>query len=115
MRGSIGRYLLLVASVITLSACARQQQEPYPAENIVYLETGSMLPVPFSHKAHLAQGGACQDCHPLIFEMRKGMADATKRLNMKTIYEGDYCGVCHNSKKAFGLEKCNGCHVGGSM
>ena len=115
MQGYIAGVLALAAFLAVLPGCVRQQQEPYPSENIMYRETGSMLPVPFSHKAHLAKGAGCQDCHPGIFEMRKGMADATKQLNMKTIYEGDYCGVCHNSKKAFGLEKCNGCHMGGSV
>ncbi|MDH4101209.1 MAG: hypothetical protein OEV28_11640 [Nitrospirota bacterium] len=107
--------LLSAVSLAMLAACSQPRQEPYPVENIVYTETGSMMPVPFSHRSHLAKGAACQDCHPVIFEMRQGMADATKRLNMKTIYEGDYCGVCHNGKKAFGLEKCSGCHLGGHM
>lgn len=103
--------LLLMAG----AACSKKQPPLYPKEDLFYLETGSMLPVAFSHERHLSRGFTCDSCHPAIFETRKGMADATKRLNMKSIYDGEYCGACHDSKKAFGLEKCSGCHVGSHM
>lgn len=111
MAGCMLVMLLLMAG----ASCSKKQPSPYPREDFLYSETGSMLPVVFSHARHLSRGLTCDSCHPAIFETRRGMADATKRLNMKSIYGGEYCGVCHNGKKAFGLEKCSGCHVGSHM
>lgn len=104
----------LVIAVMVVS-CTKSEQPLYPARDFVYSETGSMLPVIYSHEKHIALGLTCDDCHPAIFEMRLGMADATKKFNMKSIYEGKYCGACHDSEKAFGLEKCSGCHIGSHM
>lgn len=106
-------YLALL--IFAVVSCAKEKAPAYPQTDFIYQETGSMLPVSFSHVKHVGRGFACDACHPAVFAMQRGMADAKKELNMKSIYEGRYCGVCHDTKKAFGLEKCSGCHVGSSM
>ena len=59
----------------------------------------------FSHKAH-TQWLGCPNCHPGIFQMKKGGDPIT----MATIYAGKYCGVCHG-KVAFGVPTgCARCH-----
>jgi c(7)-type cytochrome triheme protein len=32
---------------------------------------------------------------------------------MDKINSGKYCGGCHNGKRAFSAQDCNGCHVSG--
>lgn len=62
----------------------------------------------FDGKAH-AQGAKCPDCHPKVFQMKKG-ADKFK---MADINAGKACGVCHDGKKAFKANdpaNCSKCH-----
>ncbi len=66
-----------------------------------------MSDVIFSHKKHAVWNG-CEVCHPDIFpSVRKGETKFT----MLDIYDGEYCGVCHN-KVAFPLIDCQRCHTG---
>ncbi len=49
----------------------------------------------------------CSHCHPSIFQMKFG-AD---KMAMKDIFQGKYCGVCHNGHEAFSATgNCNKCH-----
>jgi len=64
-----------------------------------------MTDVIFSHKKHAVWNG-CEVCHPEIFPMGdKGSV----QFNMLQIYDGEYCGVCHD-KVAFPLRDCERCH-----
>ncbi len=63
----------------------------------------------FDGPAHKAKGLACKDCHPAIFQMKKG-GDA---ITMKDINDGKFCGTCHNGTKAFSAKdaaNCSKCH-----
>ena len=59
----------------------------------------------FSHKKHTVWNG-CELCHPEIFV---GVKKGTTRYSMVGIFEGKYCGVCHNTV-AFPLTECQRCH-----
>ncbi|HXY62594.1 MAG TPA: c(7)-type cytochrome triheme domain-containing protein [Nitrospirota bacterium] len=63
--------------------------------------------VVFDGTAHAKAGLKCADCHPAVFQMKKG-ADAIK---MADINGGKFCGVCHNGTKAFGGKECAKCHM----
>lgn len=63
------------------------------------------LPSKFNHEAHAKMFG-CKDCHPNIFLMSAGAA----RITMQDIYNGAYCGACHDGKKAFASSECAKCH-----
>jgi len=78
-----------------------------PQEDFSIQSKGSwMSDVIFSHKKHAVWNG-CEVCHPDIFPtVEKG---ATK-YSMLEIYDGQYCGVCHN-KVAFPLLDCQRCHT----
>jgi len=65
-----------------------------------------MSDVIFSHKKHAIWNG-CEVCHPEIFP---AMEKSSARFSMLDIYEGQYCGVCHD-KVAFPLRECQRCHV----
>jgi c(7)-type cytochrome triheme protein len=60
----------------------------------------------FSHRKHTVWNG-CEVCHPEIFVgIKKGMT----KYSMVELYEGKYCGVCHNNV-AFPLLDCQRCHT----
>ena len=60
----------------------------------------------FSHKKHTVWNG-CELCHPEIFiGIKKGIT----KYSMLDIYQGKYCGVCHNNV-AFPLLDCQRCHT----
>jgi c(7)-type cytochrome triheme protein len=63
--------------------------------------------VAFSHQAHIASGLKCQDCHVAIFNYKK-----TGGMTMSAMDKGQYCGACHDGKKAFASEQCGKCHQG---
>lgn len=63
------------------------------------------FPSQFNHKSHSKMFG-CKECHPKIFLMSAGATLVT----MKDIYNGAYCGKCHDGKKAFSSTECSKCH-----
>ena len=59
----------------------------------------------FSHKKHTVWNG-CELCHPEIFV---GVKKGETHYSMVGIFEGKYCGACHNTV-AFPLMDCQRCH-----
>ncbi len=68
----------------------------------------------FSHKSHvIAAGLTCDDCHPDVFEKKRGSAKENGDYTMDALNEGRYCGTCHNDDIAFGTkakDTCKTCH-----
>jgi c(7)-type cytochrome triheme protein len=65
--------------------------------------------VTFDGKLHADKGLKCNDCHPKIFQMKKG-AD---KMTMADMNAGKFCGECHNGTKAFKTDdpaNCAKCH-----
>ncbi len=60
----------------------------------------------FSHKKHTVWNG-CELCHPDIFI---GIKKGTTKYTMTELFEGKYCGVCHD-KVAFPQTDCQRCHT----
>ena len=51
----------------------------------------------------------CKVCHAdLGFAFKAGGND----INMLRIFDGEYCGACHNGQIAWGVENCVLCHSG---
>jgi c(7)-type cytochrome triheme protein len=63
------------------------------------------MPASFSHEVHATRFG-CKECHPNLFSMKTGTAHIT----MQGMNKGEYCGACHNGKKAFSPSDCAKCH-----
>lgn len=59
----------------------------------------------FSHKKHTVWNG-CEVCHPEIFV---GVKKGATRYSMIELFEGKYCGVCHDTV-AFPQTDCQRCH-----
>lgn len=65
----------------------------------------SGMTVNFTHQNHAKRSG-CRECHPSVFQMKKG----GNRVTMEEMYKGNNCGKCHNGKAAFSAKDCAKCH-----
>ncbi len=83
-----------------------------PADPVVW--TKPVKAVVFYHKAHTEDFGTeCISCHDEIFPMKVGVAENSSNFTMKSLYEGKYCGACHDGETAFASNtRCNTCHIG---
>jgi c(7)-type cytochrome triheme protein len=68
----------------------------------------------FSHKSHVVTAGlTCDNCHPDLFDRKRGAAKAKGDYTMASLEAGKYCGACHDGNTAFnttGPETCKTCH-----
>ncbi|HXI86669.1 MAG TPA: c(7)-type cytochrome triheme domain-containing protein, partial [Parvularculaceae bacterium] len=73
-----------------------------------YSDQAGMRPVIFPHWFHRIRF-RCKVCHTdLGFKFKAGGND----INMLKIFDGEYCGACHNGEIAWGVENCVLCHSG---
>ena len=96
--------VLIVAVAFVGSAIAA------PPGKVVEYAGGDQGKVIFNGDTHgMKQGMKCNDCHPKPFAMKKGTFKMTKEDHGKP----DYCGMCHDGKKAFSQSTeadCVKCH-----
>ena len=83
-----------------------------PQDPIVW--TKPVKAVIFNHKGHVEDFSLeCDACHDDTFAMQKGTAEKAADFTMQALYDGKYCGKCHNGKTAFASDtRCNTCHIG---
>lgn len=73
-----------------------------------YSDAAGMRPVVFPHWFHRIRF-RCKVCHAdLGFKFKAGGND----INMLKIFDGQFCGHCHNNTIAWGVENCVLCHSG---
>jgi len=73
-----------------------------------YSDGAGMRPVIFPHWFHRIRF-RCKVCHAdLGFKFKAGGND----INMLKIFDGQFCGACHNNSIAWGVENCVLCHSG---
>lgn len=73
-----------------------------------YSDAAGMRPVVFPHWFHRIRF-RCKVCHAdLGFKFKAGGND----INMLKIFDGQFCGHCHNNSIAWGVENCVLCHSG---
>ena len=80
-----------------------------PPDKTVVFPDGAMGKVTFDGKVHAEKGQKkCNDCHPTIFQMKKGTVKTTVPMHN----EGKQsCFACHNGTGAFKPEgNCQKCH-----
>lgn len=94
------------------SACHTNAGEIVPADPVVW--NHPVKSVVFSHKAHTEDFGLdCESCHDQLFAMQKGAAEKADNFTMQALYDGKYCGACHDGKTAFASNtRCSTCHIG---
>jgi c(7)-type cytochrome triheme protein len=83
-----------------------------PLEPIVWVKP--VKAVIFEHKVHTMGAELdCDSCHDDLFEMEAGAAQENEDFVMETLYEGGYCGACHDGSTAFASDtRCTACHIG---
>lgn len=103
---------LCITAVAALSLAAGVAiAASYPEAPIVYDKP--VRGVIFSHKTHVEKGLACDMCHNRLFEQQAKRAQENKDFVMESLYQGKYCGACHNGSLAFASNtRCATCHIG---
>ena len=93
--------------------CVRCHGSNMVAPEKVYFQK-PVRTVVFEHKGHVDMGLKCADCHPRLFETRIGAAEERpEKFVMQALYDGQYCGACHNGEAAFASDtRCTTCHIG---
>ena len=116
--------LLLTLGVMMLSAAVLyasdtkvdnsdyDEDEYGPLAPIIW--TKPVKSVVFEHKVHTMDNGLdCDSCHDELFEMEAGAAEEAEDFTMATLYDGGYCGACHDGGTAFASNtRCTTCHIG---
>jgi c(7)-type cytochrome triheme protein len=112
--------LLVLPAVVAVAASAGGDAVPagsatelkLPADIVYSRVPGSDSAVVFSHQSHAAlEENHCTVCHPQPFRMlKRGPAPTHQEMNAQ-----HSCGICHDGKKAFGVQdggSCANCHSG---
>ena len=105
-------------AAISVSNQSAEEKEPYdedtygPEAPIVW--TKPVKAVVFYHKIHtMDQELDCESCHDDLFQMEAGAAEEEDDFNMESLYDGNYCGACHDGDTAFASNtRCTSCHIG---
>lgn len=104
------RLTTAVAALLALAA-GLAFANAYPEAPIVYDKP--VRGVIFSHKAHMDKGLSCDMCHNRLFEMQAKKSQEQSDFVMESLYQGKYCGACHNGSLAFAANtRCATCHIG---
>ncbi len=113
----VGAFLLsgalLSANSDTKTVDEEYDEDTYgPQDPIIWVKP--VKSVVFDHKIHTMEGGMdCDSCHDDLFEMEAGLAQENEDFTMATLYEGGYCGQCHDGDTAFASNtRCTACHIG---
>lgn len=72
-----------------------------------------VMGVLFSHQYHGNELGLeCDSCHNQLFQMKRA-AEENADFTMESLYQGMYCGACHDGQTAFASNtRCATCHIG---
>jgi c(7)-type cytochrome triheme protein len=98
--------LLVVVSALVTAPEVQAEYGDVVLNN--YSDKAGMRPVVFPHWFHRVRF-RCKACHAdLGIKFKAG----GNEINMVKIIDGQYCGACHNSKVAWGVESCDLCHSG---
>jgi c(7)-type cytochrome triheme protein len=117
-RGDKMKKLLTILAVtamtltMAMSVFCFASDEVFHGGDVLYDEP--VKAVLFSHKSHVEDMGFdCESCHDELFGMASLAAQANADFNMQGLYDGKYCGGCHNGEMAFASDtQCARCHVG---
>jgi c(7)-type cytochrome triheme protein len=112
MKKYIPASLTAVLLSLALAGTGGASGNPKHGGDITY--TKPVKSVQFSHKIHVEQKGlTCDMCHAGTFEMQALKAQENQDFNMESLYQGKYCGACHNGTMAFASNsRCASCHSG---
>ena len=100
--------VIIAALALWLGGSPAQSGEVPVPPDFSYEDTKPLTPVPFSHKFHVTEKKPqCPECHTKPFEMKK--LAASPKMTMANLNEGEFCGKCHDGKKAFSTKEAKDC------
>jgi c(7)-type cytochrome triheme protein len=82
-----------------------KDQPTFPIEIELTAADNPTFKATFPHLPH-TQVLACTNCHPAVFQMRRG----TAQIKMTNIYAGEFCGRCHGKVAFAPATGCPRCH-----
>jgi len=107
----LGAMLALALVMLVFGGQAFGEDDDEDGGTIIFVKP--VKAVVFEHKNHIDQGLECDSCHDDLFEMETGAAEANDDFTMASLYEGKYCGACHDGDMAFASNtRCTVCHIG---
>lgn len=116
MFGLLALLLVVVFSfaIVQVQASEDEYDEETYGPEAPIIWTKPVKSVVFLHKRHTMDAGLeCGSCHDDLFEMAAGTAEGNDDFTMQSLYDGKYCGACHDGSTAFASNKrCTTCHVG---
>jgi c(7)-type cytochrome triheme protein len=105
-----GATVALAALVFTVSLAA-QALPKLPDGQKLAKSADSPGQVTFNHVTHVDDAKPdCTVCHSKLFPIVKGSSAPRTPITHELMDKGGKCGACHNGKKAFALDDCEGCH-----
>ncbi|MCK4911834.1 MAG: hypothetical protein KAR83_09330 [Thermodesulfovibrionales bacterium] len=112
MKKTLILMLVTLIAALAYSSTLLYAEEVFHGGDVVYTEP--LKAVIFSHKAHVEDMGmSCEMCHPDLFMMSNLAAQENDDFTMQSLYDGKYCGACHNGSWAFASDtQCARCHIG---
>jgi len=98
------RKVAALATILALFAFVGTALAVGPDKTIEYAG-GPMGKVVFDGKKHADAGNKCMDCHPKIFQMKKGATKVASPHN-----NGETCFTCHTGEAGKPSKTCTNCH-----
>ena len=104
-------FLIIFASLCTTDVGAVADKTFSDEGGILYTEP--LKAVIFRHEDHVdGERITCAKCHSGLFEMKALSVQKKEDFTMDSLYDGKYCGACHNGEDAFASDlQCTRCHV----
>jgi c(7)-type cytochrome triheme protein len=86
-------------AVTDQGSCARcHGGDMKPPKTVVFEQP--VKAVVFDHSKHVDEFRLpCSSCHESLFKMKKGESEKQLDFTMEAMYQGKYCGSCHNRKQ----------------
>ena len=108
--GLTGLAMVAVAAALLTFGPGRRAALAEYADVIInnYSDAAGMRPVVFPHWFHRIRF-RCKVCHADLTTMMKAGGN---EITMLKIFDGEYCGACHNGEMAWSVENCILCHSG---
>ena len=106
----LSRLLATAVATLMVLAASNEMAEAEYGDVVInnYSDEAGMPPPVFPHWFHRIRF-QCNVCHAdLGFEFKAGGNDIT----MLKIFDGEFCGACHNGEIAWSVENCTLCHTG---
>lgn len=100
--------IIAAVAVLVIIAFAGSALAVPPGKTVEY-QGGGAGKVIFDGKLHADKGAKCNNCHPALFQMKRG----AQKITMADMNAGKHCGACHNGTKAFksgDAANCAKCH-----